>query len=425
MKFVRTLLLRTLLVNAALLTGLTLADEAIYDEERLPSFTLPDPLVFEDGKTVDSADAWNNKRRPEVLALFEEHVYGRVPDHSIRWKARTNSVTAGALDGMATRKLVTLSVEGQTNGPQIQLLMFLPQQRSGPVPAFVGLNFGGNHTVHGDPTIPIAKSWVRNGDGIVDNVATETQRGKAKRRWPVEQIVARGYAVVTAYYGDIDPDFDDGFRNGVHSLFTSSNEENAGSKWGSIATWAWGLSRIMDYVESDRAFDKARIAVMGHSRLGKTSLWAGATDERFAMVVSNNSGCGGAALSRRRFGESIKRINTTFPHWFCDNHVKYNHNEDACPVDQHMLIALIAPRPVLICSAQEDRWADPRGEYLSALFASPVYELLGTDGMKSKQMPGVNELVSSRIGYHIRPGKHDVLPSDWTVYMDFADQHMR
>ncbi len=402
------------------------ADETIYDESNVPQYELPDPLKLNDGTTVTTAEQWRDTRRPEVLELFREHVYGHVPQRKITVRTRTASLDPAALDGKAVRKEVTLYFSDDDQGPQIGLLIFLPTASADrPVPAFVGLNFGGNHTIHADDGIRLTRAWLRDKPGVAGHRATDATRGSAAGRWPVGKIVSRGYALVTAYYGDIDPDFDDGFHNGVHALFYTKDSKPAANEWGSIATWAWGLSRILDYVQSDAAIDPSKVAVMGHSRLGKTSLWAGAADERFALVVSNNSGCGGAALSRRRFGESVKRINTVFPHWFCDNFLQFNDHEGQSPVDQHMLISLIAPRPVLVCSAEEDRWADPQGEFLSAYHAAPVYRLLGTDGIAVDEMPALNQRVMSTIGYHIRPGKHNVLPADWDVYMDFADGHLR
>ena len=380
---------------------------ANYDEDKVPDYTLPDPLVFEDGTAVQNAARWQ-KRRAEILSLFETHMYGKMPAATAGMHFETRYVNDRALAGTAVRREVRVHFAAGAEAPWMDILIHLPKDADGPAPLFVGLNFNGNHTTHPDPEITL------------NDRAANAARGQAASRWPVTRVLARGYGLGTIYCGDLDPDCDDGFQNGVHALF---ERQNAGDAWGTIGAWAWGLIRAMDYFVADEAIDHTRVAAMGHSRLGKTALWAGARDERFALVISNNSGCGGAALSRRRYGETVGRINTRFPHWFCDHFKQYNEREDALPIDQHQLIALMAPRPVYVASAERDRWADPKGEFLGAKHADPVYRLLGTDGLNAENMPPVHEPVTSRIGYHIRAGGHDVTDYDWDRYMDFADEH--
>ncbi len=401
--------------------------ETNYSEQRVPKYTLPNPLVLSDGTKVTDAGTWRTKRRPEILELFRKYVYGRAPIAKPKnMSFKVFDLERNALAGLATRKQVTVNFTGKKDGPKMDILIYLPNAVKTPVPTFVILNFGGNHTIHPDPAIKLSKNWMRPGSkGVVKNRASEESRGRSRARFPVEKILKRGYGLATVYYGDIDPDFHDGFKNGVHPAFDKLIDgERAPDAWGSIGAWAWGLGRAMDYFETDDDVDNKRVAVLGHSRLGKTALWAGARDERFAFVISNNSGCGGAALSRRRFGETVERINKSFPHWFCENFKKYNNKEDDLPVDQHMLIALMAPRPVYVTSADKDLWADPRGEFLACKNAAPVYRLLGVDGLGVRQMPGLDKPVQKgTIGYHVRSGGHALTQYDWQQFMDFADMH--
>ena len=397
--------------------------EFIYYEEKVPDYTLPEPLVMADGTNVASSEMWRMRRRPQILELLRKHVYGRAPvDRPKGMTFKVFDLEHKALNGLATRKQVTVNFTGKEDGPSMDILIYLPGAAKKPVPTFVILNFSGNHTIHRDPAIKLSKRWMRS-----DREATEQSRGRDYSSYPVEKILARGYGLATIYYGDIDPDYHDDFKNGVHPVFDKLLDgKRALDAWAAICAWAWGLSRAMDYFESDEEIDESRIAVLGHSRLGKTALWAGACDERYALVISNNSGRGGAALSRRRFDETVKQINTSFPHWFCDNFKKYNGEEDRLPVDQHMLIALMAPRPVYVASADEDLWADPRGEFLSCKNAEQVYDLLGLKDLEVEMMPTLNSPVQKgRICYHIRTGGHGLNEYDWQQYMDFAERHFK
>ena len=404
------------------------SQQANYDESSVPFYVLPDPLKRADQSPVLTAEDWEKNRRPEVLGLFQENVYGRVPDGDYRQSYEVLSQNPEALNGRAEKYQIRIAIERNDRKLSFDLLVYLPADAKKPVPLFLGHNFNGNHTIHADPDIRVTESWVRNrrDTPVTHNRASELSRGMSASRWPLELILGRGYGLATLYYGDIDPDYYDSFQNGIHPLFYGpgqSRPEN--DEWGSIAAWAWGLSRVMDYLETWAAVDPSRVAVMGHSRLGKTALWAGASDDRFAMVVSNNSGCGGAALSRRAYGETVERINTSFPHWFCRNFHSYNRRVHELPVDQHMLIALMAPRLVYIASAEEDRWADPRGEYLSGFFAAPVYNLYAPTRLDHAS-PRINSPVhETRIGYHIRSGGHNVTDYDWEQYLDFADRHLK
>jgi hypothetical protein len=383
-----------------------------YDEARVPRYTLPDPLIFADGKPVKTPRDWA-LRRAELLRLFETNIHGNSPERPKALLSEVLSVDNAALNGAAVRKQVRVWLTDARDRRRMDLLIYLPAKAAGPVPVFLGLNFGGNQTVEADPAIIMTTSWVREGD----HRAAEKSRGSSASRWPVAEIVKRGYGVATAYYGDIEPDHEEGIRESVRSAYPQGRYT-----WRAIAAWAWGLSRAMDYLTTDRSIDSSRVIVHGHSRLGKAALWAGATDTRFAAVISNNSGEGGAALSRRKFGETVKHLNERFPHWFAANYSKFNGREDDLPVDMHELIALIAPRPVYVASAEKDQWADPRGEFLSAKAADPVYRLLTGQGLDAETLPEIEKPVLSRIAYHIRSGPHDITLYDWTRFLDWADQ---
>jgi hypothetical protein len=395
------------------------------EEAKVPPYTLPDPLQGAKGKRVTEPKRWLQQQRAVMLKLFADNVYGKMPVKPGNMQFKITAVDSFALGGTAIQKQVTIFFTGTpaTAGPSMDLLIFLPRLAKGPVPFYIGLNFYGNQTVHTDKGIRLSTQWMMNDEqkGLVNNQATEASRGKDEAKWAVQEMINRGYGLATAYYGDLEPDHPDGWKTGIRTTLKTELAINE-NEWGAIGAWAWGLSRIMDYLETDAAADEKKVVITGHSRLGKACLWAAANDERFAIVVSNNSGEGGAALSKRWFGETIERINTSFPHWFAPAFKQYNKHPERLPVDQHILLALIAPRPLYVASAADDWWADPKGEFLGAKNAEPVYSLFGKKGLGVTDMPPVDQPVGETIRYHIRTGKHDFTLYDWQQYLNFSDK---
>jgi hypothetical protein len=410
MKIKSSLLRNILITGFFLISLLSLNSENNYD--------VPPLLVNKYGSKITSVRQWK-QRRNEIKAVFEQEVYGVSPALPEKVKFSVEQEDNKALSGKATKKRVNLYLENYTN--PIELLIYYPNDCKTKTPAFLGYNFWGNHTVIDDEDIPLTPLWVPNRVDVKQHRSVASMRGVRTGRWPVEMIIDAGYTLVTLYCGDIDPDYDDGFENGVHGLYKDEKYT-----WGTIAAWAWGLSYVMNYVELDKKIDSKKVAIIGHSRLGKTALLAGAFDERFALTISNNSGCGGAALSRRKQGERFSDLISHIPFWFCDNFKRYKHDEDMLPVDQHQLIAMVAPRPVYVASAELDSWSDPEGEFLSAYLACEVYRLYRLNGIENPVMPALNTpLHDGYVGYHIRTGKHDVNAYDWQQFIRFADKHLK
>ena len=388
--------------------------KTITKELEVPKYILPKILLSKNGIKINTIEKWENIRRNEILSYFENQIYGRAPLKEILpifEIVENNSIT---LNGDAIRKQYKLSFKKNGKILSLILLMYIPNKKE-KSPAFLAYNFGGNYTISNDTCIYVEKK----------NTARIIKRGENILRWPINKIIKSGYALITLNYNDIDPDKNN-FSDGIHSLFYENGTlKPKDNEWGSIAAWSWGLSRVLDFLENESLIDTRKIVLLGHSRLGKTALWAGAKDERFSIVISNNSGCGGAALSRRRFGEKVSDINTNYPHWFAKNFHKYNDKESLLEVDQHMLISLIAPRPVYVASASQDSWADPKGEFLSAKFAKDVYKLYGYHERGLNLFPKVNKPIRGRIGYHVRKGKHDITLFDWEEYIKFSDFHLK
>lgn len=383
-------------------------------EDKVPTYELPPLLLSTTGKPIDSAEQWRSNR-DDLLKQFSDYIYGVTPTEVVPVKSRilASSLVFG---GKTLRQQIELDLSGH----KVTVLIYRPNDVAGPVPAFLGLNFRGNHTVSKSPDILLTESWVPKDidNGVLTHEATDANRGQRERRYPVELITDRGYALVTAYYGDFYNDHIGGQASSIQNLF----EQDAGvARWGAIGAWSWGISRILDYLEQDESIDATRIVSIGHSRLGKAALWAAAQDQRFSAAISNNSGAVGAALSRRQFGETVGIITELFPHWFTPKFKRYSKQENALPIDQHQLVALMAPRPVYVASADKDLWADPYGEFLSAKVAQEVYGLFGLGSHNLSTMPVAGEAIYGPVSYHLRAGKHDMLSFDWQHYLAFAD----
>jgi cyclophilin family peptidyl-prolyl cis-trans isomerase len=375
----------------------------------------PDPLKMLDGTAVRTKEEWEKKRKPELKELFQHYMYGYLPAPR-KVEAKVEREDDKALGGKAVLKEITLSIAGVPTA-KIHLLLVVPKERKGPAPVFVGMNFKGNHALLDDPAIRLPTAWMYAGDGVKDNKATEAGRGKEKNVWALDQAIDRGYAVATFYSGDVDPDRKE-VRGGLRPFIDKDG------KAGTIAAWAWGIHRVVDYLVTNPDLDKKRICVVGHSRLGKTALLAAAFDERIALAIPHQAGCGGTAPSRGKVGESVKRINTVFPHWFNDEFKKFNDHPERLPFDQNCLAALVAPRPLLFSNSVEDTWANPDGQFEVLKGAEPVYRLLKAGGLAAKTKPEVSVLSAGALGYYIRPGKHSMTREDWKVFLDFADKHL-
>jgi hypothetical protein len=424
-KFLSALQIFVLLVPSAIAQSVPNVQNV--DESKVGKYTLPDPLIAANGTRIKNAKQWNRLRRPELIELFETNMFGKSPGRPLNMKIDAPVIDRKALNGKAVRKQVTIYFSGDKNGPKMNLLVYLPVNVP-KAPVFLGLNFRGNHTVHADPGIRLAEVWSQTGPqkSLEKKTAGEDTRGSAASQWQVEKVLSRGYGLATVYAGDVEPDFKGALDHSVRALYLKGGAPEPGpDEWGALAAWGWALSRALDYFESDPEVDAKRVAIIGHSRMGKAALWAGARDTRFAMVVSNDSGEGGAALSKRNFGETVQHLNEAFPHWYCANYKKFSNHEADLPMDAHELIALIAPRPVYIATADADIGADTLGQFLAAVNAGPVYALLGKQGLGTDKLPPVHQPIMHDIGFHVRTGKHDMTEYDWEQYLTFADREMK
>jgi hypothetical protein len=394
-----------------------------YTEANVGTYTLPDPLTLLDGQKVTDAETWMTKRRPEIVKLFEENQFGRAPGRPSDMSFDVFDKGTPAFDGKAIRRQVTVYFSADKSGPQMDLLIYLPAGATKPVPLLLNASFTANNVAVDDPGVKVGRRW----DPKEKKRVPATQPARFGRL-NVTRILDQGFGVATVNYSDIDPDAPGAVAAGVRALYLKPGQtEPAADEWGSIAAWSWGLSRGLDYLETDAGVDAKRVALFGVSRLGKTVLWTAAADPRFALVIASCSGEGGAALSRRNYGETIKHLvePTRYPYQFCANYAKYADHVDQFPVDGHMLIALIAPRAVLLQTGDTDRWSDPKGEFLAAVAAGPVYRLLGKQGLDTETMPQANQPILHTIGYTMHSGGHGSMPTDWEQYFSFMRMHLQ
>lgn len=395
-----------------------------YNQAKVGTYTLPNPLVYPNGKPVRSAIEWNRERRPEILRLFEENVYGRSPGRPAGMSFDVFDKGTLALGGKAVRRQVTIYFSSNKNGPKMDLLIYLPAASRKPVPLLLHISFSPNSRMVDDPGVRRGTMWApRSHKKILAPKSLQHIETV-----PITRILEAGFGFATFYYGDVDPDFIGGAPYGVRALYMKPGQTHrAPDAWGSIGAWAWGLSRAMDYLETDNGVDAKRVAIEGLSRLGKTVLWAGATDPRFALVIDSCSGHGGSALLRRNYGETIAHLvaPTRFPYWFCPNFRKYAYHADQLPVDANELIALLAPRPVLMQTGNKDLWGDPKGAFLAAVAAGPVYRLLAKQGLDADQWPPAGTAILHTVGYYMHNGGHGTFPSDWGVFLKFMKMYLQ
>lgn len=393
---------------------------------------LRDPLVMLDGQRIATPDQWRRWRRPELQALFQNFMYGRIPA-SVVMQATLVGAYPDFLGGKATLKVIALAAPD--GGPVIDLMLVVPNERAHAAPVFLTMNFCGNHALATDPRVPLARGWLYDScQGCTDHAATEASRGGQAADWPLLQLLERGYAVASFCSSDVDADRAD-TSDGLYAwLARGDAAPNRAADRGSIAAWAWGFHRCVDYLVGDSDIDAQHIAAVGHSRNGKTALLAAAFDERIALAIPHQAGCGGSAPSRvaaelgapqadgRPIAETIALINANFPHWFNAEWKRFVDVPEKLPFDQHELVALCAPRPVLFSNAEADRWANPEGQFAVLQAADPVYRLLGVPGLAGAVWPGSQQLVGGRLGFYIRPGHHSMTAGDWQVFADFADR---